>query len=83
MLRKRYADFYISVYKNLHRFLIFVFNVTQSCLSLTLPVPFPSKCFLLLAATYRFIKMPGDHFRTILADVIFLDAHTVHHLDTR
>lgn len=58
-------------------------NVTQSCLSLTLPVLFPLRCFLLPAATYHFIRMPGDRFHTMPADVIFLDAHTVHHLDSR
>lgn len=83
MLRKHYANFYVSRYKNLHRFLIFIFNVTQSCPSLTLPMLFPLKRFLLPAATYHFIRMPGDHFHTMPADVIFLDAHTVHHLDTR
>lgn len=75
---------YIYIEKFTQFFFFFSFlNVTQSCPSLTLPVLFPLKCFLLPAATYHFIRMPGDHFHTMPADVIFLDAHTVHHLDTR
>lgn len=64
-------------------FFVFFYNVTQSCLSLTLPVLFPLRWFLLPAAAYHFIRMPGDRFHTMPADVIFLDVHTVHHLDTR
>lgn len=64
-------------------FNLFSADATQPCPSLTLPVLFPSKRFLLPAATDHLIRMPGDHFHTMLADVIFLDAHTVHHLDTR